>query len=283
MSVKCFYDAQLSEQIHTHFTLEVLPQAFPGGSVVKNTPPNSGDVRDKDSTSGSRRSPGVGNCPLQDSCLKSSMDRRAQRAIVHGAAKSWTQLSTNTQSSPNLLTADVTSSRPRSNTSPFSRHSLLAWGWVQCYTYIIDSSQACQAFWLCACKRERQRERESRQKAWTWIALLTARSSLSLRTCSACFPRAPLTVAVKQWRVEVTLNSSGHIWSKMLKSLITRFQSPVQHCPSHTLMALPHLDTVWRLPVLISLSRPCPPTASCFPLMLPGPLGRPSHLQLCSD
>ena len=40
------------------------------------------------------RSPGVGNGKLlQYSCLENSMDRGAWRAIVHGAAKSWTQLS----------------------------------------------------------------------------------------------------------------------------------------------------------------------------------------------
>ena len=43
---------------------------------------------------GSERSPGEGNGnPLQYSCLKNSMDRGAWQAIVHGVAKSWTQLS----------------------------------------------------------------------------------------------------------------------------------------------------------------------------------------------
>ena len=37
--------------------------------------------------------PGEGNGnPLQYSCLENSMDREAWRAIVHGVAKSWTQL-----------------------------------------------------------------------------------------------------------------------------------------------------------------------------------------------
>ena len=35
---------------------------------------------------------GNGN-PLQYSCLENSMDRGAWQAIVHGVAKSWTQLS----------------------------------------------------------------------------------------------------------------------------------------------------------------------------------------------
>ena len=40
------------------------------------------------------RSPGEGNGnPLQDSCLKNPMDRRAWQAIVHGTAKSQERLS----------------------------------------------------------------------------------------------------------------------------------------------------------------------------------------------
>jgi hypothetical protein len=41
-----------------------------------------------------REIPGQGNSnPLQYSCLENSMDRGAWQAIVHGVAKSWTQLS----------------------------------------------------------------------------------------------------------------------------------------------------------------------------------------------
>ena len=51
---------------------------FPGGSVVKNFPANSGDVRDTGSILGLGRSPGEGNGkPLQYSCMKNSMDRGA--------------------------------------------------------------------------------------------------------------------------------------------------------------------------------------------------------------
>ena len=40
------------------------------------------------------RFPGEGNgSPLQYSCLENSMDRGAWQATIHGAAKSWTQLS----------------------------------------------------------------------------------------------------------------------------------------------------------------------------------------------
>ena len=49
---------------------------FPGGSVVKNLPANSGDARDVDSIPGLGRSPGVGNGnPLQYSCLENSTGR----------------------------------------------------------------------------------------------------------------------------------------------------------------------------------------------------------------
>ena len=63
----------------------------PGGSVVKNLPANAGDLG---SIPGWGRSPGEGNGnPLQYSCLENPMDRGALQAIVHGVAKSYTQLS----------------------------------------------------------------------------------------------------------------------------------------------------------------------------------------------
>ena len=56
--------------------------------MVKNLPANAGDTG---SIPGSGRSPGGGNGNLlQQSCLGNPMDRGAQRAIVHGVAKSWT-------------------------------------------------------------------------------------------------------------------------------------------------------------------------------------------------
>ena len=58
---------------------------FPGGSVVKNLPANTGDMG---STPGSGRSLGEGNGnPLQYSGLENSMDRGAWWAIVHGVTK----------------------------------------------------------------------------------------------------------------------------------------------------------------------------------------------------
>ena len=63
--------------------------------MVKNLLANAGNTRDAGSVSGLGRSPGEGNgTQLQYSCLENSIDRRAWRAIVHGVAKSQTQVST---------------------------------------------------------------------------------------------------------------------------------------------------------------------------------------------
>ena len=64
---------------------------FPGSSVVKNLPANSGDARDVGLIPGSRGSPGGGHGNLfQFSCLENSMDRGVWQATVRGVAKSWT-------------------------------------------------------------------------------------------------------------------------------------------------------------------------------------------------
>ena len=61
---------------------------FPGGTVVKNPPANTGDVG---STPSLGRLPGGGKGnPFQYSCLGNPMDKGAWWAIVHGVAKSWT-------------------------------------------------------------------------------------------------------------------------------------------------------------------------------------------------
>ena len=62
---------------------------FPGCSVVKNSPAmqkmHAGGMG---SIPGSGRSPGERNGnPLQQSCLETSMNRRAQHATVHGVTK----------------------------------------------------------------------------------------------------------------------------------------------------------------------------------------------------
>ena len=63
---------------------------FPGGSVVKNLPANTGDT---DLIPGSGRSPGGRNGnPLQYSCLENPIDRGAWWATVHGVTKSQTWL-----------------------------------------------------------------------------------------------------------------------------------------------------------------------------------------------
>jgi len=67
---------------------------IPGGSAVKNKAANAQDTGDTCLICGSGRSPGGGNGnPLQYSCLENLKDRGAWQAMVHGVAKSWTQLS----------------------------------------------------------------------------------------------------------------------------------------------------------------------------------------------
>ena len=64
---------------------------FPGGSDGKESVCGVGDPGLIPSLG---RCPGEGNgYPLQYSCLKNPMDRRAWWATIHGIAKSWTQLS----------------------------------------------------------------------------------------------------------------------------------------------------------------------------------------------
>ena len=61
---------------------------FPGGSVVKNLPANTGDVG---SIPGTGRSPEVGNgSVLQYSCLGNPVDRGDWQAAVHRVTKSQT-------------------------------------------------------------------------------------------------------------------------------------------------------------------------------------------------
>ena len=68
--------------------------SFPGGSVIKNLPPNAGDARDAGSVPGSGQSPRGGNGHiLQYSFLRNPMDRGAGRATVPGVSKSQAQLS----------------------------------------------------------------------------------------------------------------------------------------------------------------------------------------------
>ena len=88
-----FLDPALADQI-SHFPFPREDKDFPGGAVVKNPSVNTGGTRDVSLIPGLGRSleGGKGN-PLQYSCLENSMDRGAWQAIVHGVAKSQTQLS----------------------------------------------------------------------------------------------------------------------------------------------------------------------------------------------
>ena len=73
--------------IITSYVSDGLPRWLTG----KESPCNA---RNLDSILGLGRFPGEGNGnPLQYSCLENPMDRGAWRAIVHGVAKSQTQLS----------------------------------------------------------------------------------------------------------------------------------------------------------------------------------------------
>ena len=63
--------------------------------MIKNLPANARDVKDVGWILGSGRSPEIGNNnPLQYSCLKNLMGTGAWQTIVHGFAKSRTQLRT---------------------------------------------------------------------------------------------------------------------------------------------------------------------------------------------
>ena len=58
------------------------------GTMVKNSPVDTGEVGDMGSIPGSGRSPGDGNGKLlQYSCLGNPMDRGVWQATVHGVAK----------------------------------------------------------------------------------------------------------------------------------------------------------------------------------------------------
>ena len=90
MGLLWFTESLFSEDAHLLF-FSFNTVSLPGGTLVKNLPANIGDVI---LIPRSGRSPGGRNCnPLEYSCLENSMDRGAWQAIIHGVAKSWTQLS----------------------------------------------------------------------------------------------------------------------------------------------------------------------------------------------
>ena len=66
---------------------------FPGDTVVKNPPADTGDVVDINSILGSGRFPGGENGnPLQYSCLENPMDTGVWQTMAHTVTKSQTQL-----------------------------------------------------------------------------------------------------------------------------------------------------------------------------------------------
>ena len=81
----------IGEGIRKSVRPKVAALGFPGGSEVKASACNAGDLG---SFPGLGRSPGEENGnPLQYSCLENPMDGGAWWATVHGVAKSWTRLS----------------------------------------------------------------------------------------------------------------------------------------------------------------------------------------------
>ena len=78
---------------HDWRDLAAAVRSFQVVLVVKNLPPNAGDIRDAGSIPRLERSPGRGHGnPLQYSCLANSMDRRAWRATVHRVRHDWSDL-----------------------------------------------------------------------------------------------------------------------------------------------------------------------------------------------
>ena len=72
--------------IISYYCMLIFVLGFPGGSEVKASASNAGDLG---SIPGSGRSPGEGNGnPLQYSCLENPMDGEAWQATVHGVAES---------------------------------------------------------------------------------------------------------------------------------------------------------------------------------------------------
>ena len=80
-------------EIHSTGHIEVYlftSMDFPGSSVIKNQPANTGD---ENSIPGPRRSTrGRNGNPLQYSCLENPMDRGAWLATVSVVTESWTRL-----------------------------------------------------------------------------------------------------------------------------------------------------------------------------------------------
>ena len=92
-----------SVKMHIYFLSILTLCHFPGGTVVKNPPANSGN---ECSIPRSGRSPGGKNGnPLEYSYQENSMDRGAWKAVIHEVAQNWIQLSEHTLSTDNLFSS----------------------------------------------------------------------------------------------------------------------------------------------------------------------------------
>ena len=100
-------------------------QGFPGGSVLKSPPANSGDVG---SVLGSGRTPGGGHGnPLQYSCLENPLDRGAWRAMVHGAARSRTRREAERRQGNGALTEFVAQALNPAPIQPTPKRTQASW------------------------------------------------------------------------------------------------------------------------------------------------------------
>ena len=90
MNLEPLMQSEVSQKEKNKYCILTHIDGFPGGSEVKSSVCNAGDLG---SIPGSGRSPGEGNGnPLQYSCLENPRDGGASQATVHGVAKSQTQL-----------------------------------------------------------------------------------------------------------------------------------------------------------------------------------------------
>ena len=79
--------SKISPSLGDLLIIQSSQRCFPGGSVVKSPPANTGDTG-LIPGSGKSAEEGTGNL-LQCSCLGNPMDRGAWQATVHGVVKEW--------------------------------------------------------------------------------------------------------------------------------------------------------------------------------------------------
>ena len=75
------------------YKLILAAKTFPGDTVVKNPPANTGDHQRLRFDPWVRSSPGEGNGSLlQDSCLENPMDSRAWWVTVQSVSRNWAEV-----------------------------------------------------------------------------------------------------------------------------------------------------------------------------------------------